>query len=338
MTSGLVAALGSAVAIFRRRAKGKGISLLVPFSADTPARAATWAWLRAYWAAQIPAAQVIVQGDGHVPFSKTTAVNAAFRQSSGDVIVILDADCYLPGSVILDCARRIRRARRLRMKLWFVPYRHFYRLTKEASGRVTGSDPRKPYGFPTPPAPDDTEPATGQSVGHWFGALIQVMPREAFFAANGMDERFAGWGGEDVSFMRAVDTLYGKHRTTRNQVLHLWHPAHRSGGPRNAANRWEGQERDNNNLASKYTGANGRPGRMRALTIEEGAGAINNRDIRRLEEAICRDALSPPAAYEPVPVPDKLPARGADLPPVLAFRVRVRVGDGIAADRAPVLG
>jgi Glycosyl transferase family 2/N-terminal domain of galactosyltransferase len=247
---------------------------MVPFRADTIQRAKTWEWCRQYWGVQLPAAQLIVQGDEHIPFSKTTAVNRAFRQAKGDVVVILDADCYIPGKVIVDCARRIRRGKRLRRKVWFVPYRHFYRLTEEASRRILASDPAHPLVPSSPPADDDTEIATGESVGHWFGALIQIMHRDAFIAAGGMDERFSGWGGEDVSFMKAVDTLYAKHLATRNQVLHLWHPANRTGGPRRASNSWAGQRHDNFYLASRYTGANGRSGRMYNLTREEGAGIL----------------------------------------------------------------
>jgi len=38
------------------------------------------------------------------------------------------------------------------------------------------------------------------------------------------DCRFRGWGGEDHSAMRALDTLDWRHTTHPTQVLHLWHP------------------------------------------------------------------------------------------------------------------
>jgi hypothetical protein len=257
----------------RSRARGKGITLLVPFRSDGDRRSQTWEWLRMYWQAWLPEAEIVEGHDEHVPFCKTAAVNSAFRRSGGDVVVILDADCYIDSEVILDCARRIRSARRRGRRMWFIPYRHFYRLTDQASLLVLSSAPEDPYRFASPPPPGDTEESSGQSVGHWFGALIQVMPREAFEAAGGMDERFAGWGGEDVSFMIAVDTLYAKHRTTRNQVLHLWHEHI---GTLHVDREWVGQAvaGSNNPLATRYQGARGRPDRMRALTRETGAGAL----------------------------------------------------------------
>jgi hypothetical protein len=257
----------------RARSRGRGITLLVPFRSDGARRSATWEWLRAYWETWLPEAEIVEGHNERVPFCKTAAANEAFRKSSGDVIVILDADCYIDSGVLLDCARRIRQARRRGRRLWFIPYRHFYRLTDQASLLVLSSSPQDPYRFTSPPPPEDTEESSGQSVGHWYGALIQVMPREAFVAAGGMDERFAGWGGEDVSFMVAVDTLYAKHRTTRNQTLHLWHPHI---GTLHVEREWVGQAEagSNNPLAIRYQGARGRSDRMRALTREDGAGVL----------------------------------------------------------------
>jgi hypothetical protein len=257
----------------RGRSRGRGITLLVPFRSDGARRSATWEWLRAYWQAWLPEAEIIEGHNEAVPFCKTAAANEAFRRSEGDVIVILDADCYIDSRVVLDCARRIRTARRRGRKLWFIPYRHFYRLTDQASLLVLSSPPDDPYQFSSPPPPGDTEESSGQSVGHWYGALIQIMPREAFIVAGGMDERFAGWGGEDVSFMVAVDTLYAKHRTTRNQTLHLWHPHI---GTLHVEREWVGQAvaGSNNPLAIRYQGARGRPDRMSALTREDGAGVL----------------------------------------------------------------
>jgi glycosyl transferase family 7 (putative galactosyltransferase) len=256
---------------WRRRSSGKGITLLVPFRSDGERRSETWGWLREYWRDWLPAAELVEGHDGHFPFCKTAAVNDAFRRSAGDIIVILDADCYIDAGVVLGCAGQIRAARRRRRRMWFIPYRHFYRLTDAASRLVLASSPQDPYRFSTPPPPEDTEEASGQSVGHWYGALIQVMPREAFIAAGGMDERFSGWGGEDISFMNAVDTLYAPHHTTRNQTLHMWHPHI---GVSHLEREWEGQLSPgaNNALATRYQGAFGRPSRMLALTREPGAG------------------------------------------------------------------
>jgi glycosyltransferase involved in cell wall biosynthesis len=259
----------------RRQRLGEGISLLVPYRADTIHRDKIWRWLREYWEHELPYAEIVIGQNLDVPFSKTSAVNDARSRAHGDVVAILDADCYLPGWIVVRCANSIRLARKNDHRMWFVPYRHFYRLTEFVTRLVLQSDPREPFIVPDPPPPEFVEPDyTGSSVGHWYGALIQIMPVEAFDLVGGMDTRFAGWGGEDASFMMALDTLYVPHRTTRNGVCHLWHPKL---GFDYDTRRWAGQDISdvgrNNHLATLYQQARGRVDRMRKLV--DGGKAVS---------------------------------------------------------------
>jgi hypothetical protein len=266
-------------ALMRRR--GRGISILIPFYCADPTnpRIRNVEWLKKYWKAHLPGAEIVIGEDwGSVlhgkPFSKSVAVNNAARKAKGDVLVIVDADGYISADSVLHCAEEIRAARKKDRRLWFIPYRQFYRLTEEASGLLLGSDPAKPYIFPEPlPAKyilGDTDPKVG--------AMIQILPREAFDAVGGWDERFRGWGGEDHAAMRATDTLYWQHKTLPGQVLHVWHPQI---GPQGTANvvhwkerMWENQTETgvNDRLSNKYYGAHGRPDAMRKL-VDEGRNA-----------------------------------------------------------------
>jgi hypothetical protein len=256
----------------RRHRKGYGISLLVPFKADNARRLQTWEWLERYWKSELPGAEVIVGTSDDTPFCKTAAVNDAAARATGDVVVILDADAYVSGDVLVDSANQIREARKAKRPLWFVPYRYFYRLS-DANSRVVLMTPpdNPPRFFAAPPSYQLSDEASYTKVnrGHWYGALIQILPREAFDLVGGMDERFAGWGGEDVSFMHAVDTLYGKHRTTQNGVIHLWHP---SKGADVKSREWQGQSGPNANgrLAWRYSLAVGDRGKMQKLVDERG--------------------------------------------------------------------
>ena len=253
---------------FRTPPLGKGISLLIPFRDDDGTRTPAYNWLLKYWKAALPGAQVITGKNLDVPFSKTKAFNNARLHVTGDVIALIDADCYLDYNVLLSCAAQIRAARAKKQRLWFVPYRQFYRLTELATSHVLASDPAHPLTFPTPPLPGDLDNGPEKSShGNWWGALVQVMPVEAFDKIGGTDPRFSGWGGEDVAFMRALDTLWTKHKTTPNQVLHLWHPTIKT-----AANLklWPGQisPRDNERLADRYNSSFGDPRRMQRLVNE----------------------------------------------------------------------
>ena len=255
------------------------ISIIVPFQSKEPSRRKNWRWLKRYWKAHLPEAEVIIGKDRKSqrrlwrrhprPYSKTTAVNKAFRKAHGDIIVILDADCYIWWEVLNRCATQLREARKRGERIWFVPYRKLIRLNKAKTDELLGTNPRGPFQFTTSLSRDEIE--WSEYNGHQFGAMIQIMPREAFELLGGMDERFNGWGGEDVAFLNALDTLWGKHRNTPNPVFHLWHSKLSVGTGGNYPNRaWERQERPivNEALNRQYARAKGRPRLMQQLMRE----------------------------------------------------------------------
>ena len=267
----------------------KQISLLVPLGGCEIWRILDWAWLRAYWEWHLPDAEIVIgrdrRSDRHwwrpkpPAFSKACAINDAFRRSHGDIIVILDADTYLHANVVKHCAERIRAMRRAGVRSWFVPYTSLYRLTKGATERLLESSPRHPMHIPNPPPPSDIEGTSGSGLGHKFGALCQIMPREAFLTVGGLDPRMRGWGAEDAAFLRALNTLWCHYTKTPNDILHLWHPKIVMGTdrwPDGQGNAWEirawaGQSapRANDWLGSQYAKATGNPTKMRHL-VDEG--------------------------------------------------------------------
>lgn len=251
------------------------ITILVPFRSDKGRRAVTWQWLERFYRDHLPEdTEIIVGWNGENPFCKTAAVNEAYKAGHGDIIVIMDADCFIDPKVILDAAHKIRVARREGKKLWFIPYRRFFRMKEWSSWLILLSSPHRPLTFDFNPPRDTYEPLTKDSVsaGHWWGALIQIMPYEAFEVAGGMDERFKGWGGEDISFMHAVDTLYGPHKTLDNGVEHLWHPSIK--GAWKGTRQWAGQDRPeiNDPMSGKYEQALGDKRKMRKLVKGKDVG------------------------------------------------------------------
>jgi hypothetical protein len=258
---------------------GSGVSILIPFrcSDNTSARAKNFEWLKKYWATHLPGAEIIVADDPKrvIPFSKSIAVNVAAKKAKGDIFVIVDADGYIPAERVLYCVDEIRYARKTNRKLWFVPYRQFHRLTEDATNKLLNSDPSKPHEFSDPVNPAFTIGDSDYRVGHWYGAGIHIVPREAFEIVGGWDPRFRGWGGEDHAAMRATDTLYILHKTLPGQILHMWHPQIGDSGTQVwvpwQSRRWEGQTESqiNNTLSFRYYGAHGRPDLMRKL-VDEG--------------------------------------------------------------------
>jgi hypothetical protein len=247
--------------------KIRKISLLVPYrETNSVERTMNWAWLQEYYKENMQEAfELIIGTNNEIPFCKSAAVNDAFKRSSGDIIVILDADCFIDTCTISTLADRIRAARHSNRKLWFIPYRRFYRLSAPATDELLMSDPHDPMKFADPPPAYDLDHTHGISFGHWYGALIQIMPREAFVDGGGMDERMKGWGGEDISFLHAIDTMFGRHKTFDGPVYHMWHPT--IAGVWQQTRQWEGQERPemNDHLTTQYTLSTGDKLRMREL-------------------------------------------------------------------------
>jgi glycosyltransferase involved in cell wall biosynthesis len=274
----LTAVFAASVGFAFHKRRGHGISVIIPFRASNDIqRIKNILWLTRYWRKALPGAEVIIGKDSlfDQPFSKSVAVNSGVAKSKGDVLVIVDADGYISADAVLHCAEEIRDARKRGQKLWFVPYRKFYRLTQCASHFLLQSDPDNPFRFPDPLPEEfvlgDTDPA----VGHWYGAMIQICPREAFETVGGWDERFRGWGNEDHAAMRAMDTLYGPHKTLPGQVLHVWHPQIGPQGKQAQVHwkerMWAGQDEPgiNDKLGGRYYGAYLNPDKMRKL-LDEG--------------------------------------------------------------------
>ena len=275
----LVFSAATYILIHKRFRKGYGISILIPFRCldKNNQRWENAQWLEKFWKKSLPGAQIVIGDDPSVdlPFSKSVAINQAAKKAKGDVFVVIDADGYMPPASILHCAKEIRTAKKKGYRLWFVPYRLFYRLNKEASRRLLESSPKKAVTFSCPPNPKDILGDTDPSTGHWYGAMIQIMPREAFEIVGGWDERFRGWGGEDHAAMRAMDTLYCLHKTLPGQVLHVWHPQIGKTGEKDVVSwkerMWENQTDPgaNNRLSWRYYHSIGKPLLMRQL-INEG--------------------------------------------------------------------
>ena len=183
------------------------------------------------------------------------------------IFVILDADAYMDSQVLQRCADAIDTAVQSGKRLWYMPYNELWRLNQPTTLDLLATSPEAPYTVPSPPPEDWREMVDDtHSLGHRFGAMIQVMPREAFYEAGGMCPAFRGWGGEDISFLRALDTLYCQHEVAKADVVHFWHERP---GPDPASRFWYGQSFPaNSRLTQRYALAAAEPEFMRALVSE----------------------------------------------------------------------
>lgn len=242
------------------------ISLLIPFSPNgCKVRKVSFKWLLKYWKHELPDAEIVIGRSRGRVFCKGEALNDAAKKATGKILVIVDSDAYISGRILERCADRILEEISHGHRLWYVPYRHLYRLTKEVSETILASPPEDPLRPQCPLSHNCIESNGHKSkYGHRYGAMCMMFPREALDILGCFDERFKGWGGEDIALLRALDTLYAKHKTTKTCIYHLWHPYI---GADYKSRKWKGQKHGgtNSELANAYNRATNRPKKMRKL-------------------------------------------------------------------------
>lgn len=175
-----------------------------------------------------------------VPWSKGHAVNLAVEQTDADTLVIADSDSFCAN--LSEATRLVETG-----TAWVVPHRWVFRLTDQATiDLIAGGEPRR------------NRLARGRYTGPRGGG-ITVVSREAFDTVGGIDPRFMGWGGEDIAFGLALDTLCGWGPRLDADLFHLWHPhpaPDLRGPPESEA------------LVARYAAAKGVPRLMRAVIAD----------------------------------------------------------------------
>lgn len=216
-------------------------AILVPY-ADQGCewRRRAWEYVQAHYATNHPDWPVIVGSCGG-PWSKGAALADAFARCDADLLVIADADSFVDPDVLRKAAARAEQFG------WCVPHGQVKRLSQEATEAVyaggshrRGRLVRRTYHGPS-------------------GGGIVVLTREAWETVGGVDERYEGWGGEDVSFGWALHALVGAGSRIGAPLYHLWHPhpaPNLRGSPVSEA------------LVAQYRAARRDPEHMRALVEE----------------------------------------------------------------------
>lgn len=187
------------------------VSVVIPYRPDGELRAASLGWCLRFWEARLPDAEVVVADAGGDPFSRAASLNKGVAESSGGRLILADADTVT--DVVAGLLEVVNAGG------WAVGHAEgcYWRLPEEASRRLLEHDPAEPLLHPASLGCNDTHRMTSVS-----GVL--AMPRNAFLAVGGLDERFRGWGGEDRAFAWVLDALWGPHHRTFGNALHLWHP------------------------------------------------------------------------------------------------------------------
>ena len=193
------------------------ISILLPWRSDDPYRVAAWNYNRTRWEAL--GVQLCVADDDRTegPFSLARAVNKARRQASGEHLAIFGADHIPPGPDRLAWI-----AGRLEQHPWTA----VHALTRIFSPAWTGRIVRGQ----TPSA------AMSAHVIYACEGII-ALRADVWDDVGGFDERFEGWGAEDVAFKVMLRSLYPDGcEGGEGEAWALWHPDRHGTAELTAAN------------------------------------------------------------------------------------------------------
>lgn len=194
------------------------VALLVPRRADNGHRDRLWAVCKPRWEKLHPDWAIVEGHDEEGLFNRSAALNrAAAAAGDWDVGVVIDSDVLLPpenAQAAVDAATINRRV------TW--GHRRWRGLTRRATDAVF-ADPDQLLD------PDWEPPAHGlERTTPISWSCFVAVPREAWDAIGGFDERFRGWGWEDMAFQASARGLadggLDPESRVEGDVYHLWHP------------------------------------------------------------------------------------------------------------------
>lgn len=204
-----------------------GIRFLVPRRADGGVRDTLWDRCAQHWAQGCPDIPIVEGASPEGPFNRSAAINDAAR-GSWDIAIVLDADVLAEASQVYAAADRVRQSGKVTL-----PYDRFVGLNQVMTARVL-----RGYEGPW------ERGARFRSDTH--ESSIVAIPRKLWDAIGGFDERFVGWGQEDVAFIQAARILGGGIERIPGVVFHLEH------GARHLRGRGSSQYRANQERGERY--------------------------------------------------------------------------------------
>lgn len=186
--------------------------ILVPRRAH-PERDKLWAFARARWERHFPEIPIFEGHHEDGPFNRSAAVNAAARSAgSWDLGIVIDADIFVARSQVLAAIDTAGATGRV---TW--AHRRWRGLHRDWTERHV----RDRHDFGAELDRDDMDLYVERTNPISWSCCI-VFPRRVFDDMGGFDERFRGWGFEDMAVQSAVVGLYG-HERIEGDVYHLWH-------------------------------------------------------------------------------------------------------------------
>jgi hypothetical protein len=214
------------------------VAAIIPYRPDSAERVANWQRTRQQWETL---SWPCYPGDHNgESFSRARAINATVQALDVDVLCIADVDIlFSDPQVAVEAAQMA-----LEQCAHVVPYSTMRVLDEVSSKRVrAGEDPGE-------------VPILESIETTWVSAC--VISRELFDRVKGFDERFVGYGEEDLGFVASTGTM-GQKLRVNGTAYHLSHGEPAKDHPLRQQNR---------DLCSRYRGADGDKEAMQLILDE----------------------------------------------------------------------
>jgi hypothetical protein len=188
--------------------------LLVPRRSH-PDRDKLWDWCRDRWTKYLPDLAIYEGRHDDGPFNRSAAINTAARLAGNwDVGLVIDADIFLRVSQVREAIKGAAAGK----VTW--GHRRWRGFAEDHTKRVL--NPRHVIDFGPEIDRDDMDIYVERTTPRSWSCLIAI-PRAIWDDMGGFDERFVGWGYEDMAFKSTVTSLY-PWDLVEGDVYHLWHP------------------------------------------------------------------------------------------------------------------
>jgi hypothetical protein len=222
------------------------IVLLVPRREDNGPRDKLWAWCRARWEAVLPEATIYEGHHVEGAFNRSAAVNRAAsladRDGPWDLGIVIDADVFLRAAQVREAIATATETGRV---TW--AHRRWRGISEDWTKRVIADS--RDFG---PEIDRDDMDILVERTNPISWSCCIVIPRAIWDDLGGFDERFRGWGFEDMAFQCAVVGLYG-HERIEGDVYHLHHDrVYGSGRADKLYNRYTAEAITNARLGRRY--------------------------------------------------------------------------------------
>lgn len=205
------------------------VAIVVPWRPGDPQREKAWAWCREWWE-QFEWPIFEVTHPPPAPFNRAWCINEGARRAwPWDVLIAIDADVFEEDpEQVRDGVRRALDHGRLT-----IPHTSGHDLNNHGTSLLL----RGAEGW-------QKALAKRRAV---CTSRVWIMRCDLFAAVGGFDERFRGWGFEDVAAFHSMRNLRGVDQPTEGGIAyHLWHRP--SFGPARRTPEWAA----GNALAERY--------------------------------------------------------------------------------------